>query len=58
MALIACRECGREVSNWARMCPHCGLPSPGTWGVWRYSWSLILVVALIYYGYRYFTGSH
>ncbi|MBP6216293.1 MAG: zinc ribbon domain-containing protein [Luteimonas sp.] len=26
MALIACRECGREVSDQAEACPHCGCP--------------------------------
>lgn len=26
MALIACRECGREVSDRAAACPHCGCP--------------------------------
>lgn len=26
MALIACRECGREVSDQAAACPHCGCP--------------------------------
>lgn len=36
MALVACRECGREASNQARRCPHCGAISPGfTEGVQR-----------------------
>lgn len=26
MALIKCRECGREISDRAAACPHCGLP--------------------------------
>lgn len=26
MALIQCKECGKEVSNQAKACPHCGLP--------------------------------
>ncbi len=37
MALISCRECGREVSTEALACPHCGAPAPGqqkTW--WRF----------------------
>ena len=25
MALIACRECGEKVSEWAASCPHCGI---------------------------------
>lgn len=27
--LIPCRECGREISDQAESCPHCGLPDPG-----------------------------
>lgn len=30
MALIACRECGREVSDQAAACPGCGAPPLGT----------------------------
>lgn len=26
MALIKCKECGREISNKAEFCPHCGAP--------------------------------
>ena len=28
MALVKCKECGREVSNTARKCPHCGIDNP------------------------------
>jgi uncharacterized membrane protein YdbT with pleckstrin-like domain len=28
MALIKCQECGREVSDQAEACPHCGHPAP------------------------------
>ena len=28
MALMYCRECGKQVSSEARSCPHCGVPSP------------------------------
>ncbi len=34
MALTKCRECGGEVSDWARSCPHCGAPRPGN-PAWR-----------------------
>ncbi|RJX18994.1 MAG: zinc-ribbon domain-containing protein [Desulforudis sp.] len=27
MALINCKECGRQISNKAEVCPHCGAPS-------------------------------
>lgn len=26
MGMIACRECNERVSEWAAMCPHCGIP--------------------------------
>jgi hypothetical protein len=26
MALVKCRECGREISDQATACPHCGVP--------------------------------
>ena len=26
MALIKCSECGKEISNKASVCPHCGMP--------------------------------
>ena len=28
MALMYCRECGKQVSSEARTCPHCGVPQP------------------------------
>lgn len=28
MALVKCRECGREVSNRAKRCPGCGTDKP------------------------------
>ena len=28
MALMMCKDCGREVSHRARFCPHCGRPWP------------------------------
>ena len=30
MALIKCPECGREISDKAESCPHCGCPTPRT----------------------------
>ncbi len=29
MTMTACRECGEEVSNKAKSCPHCGVKNPG-----------------------------
>lgn len=41
MALVPCRECGKDVSKWAWMCPGCGAPAPArpTWkGYWGINW--------------------
>lgn len=29
MAMTKCKECGKEVSNKAKVCPHCGIKNPG-----------------------------
>ena len=29
MALISCSECGKEISDKATSCPHCGVPIAG-----------------------------
>lgn len=28
MALIDCKECGKQISEMAAACPHCGAPTP------------------------------
>jgi RNA polymerase subunit RPABC4/transcription elongation factor Spt4 len=32
MALVKCKECGKEISSNAVTCPHCGVPEPGKYG--------------------------
>lgn len=29
MAMIKCKECGKEISSLAEKCPHCGAPTTG-----------------------------
>lgn len=29
MSLVACQDCGREISSRAPVCPHCGAPAAG-----------------------------
>ncbi|MDA1380491.1 zinc ribbon domain-containing protein [Plesiomonas shigelloides subsp. oncorhynchi] len=29
MAMTKCRECGKDVSTEAKVCPHCGVENPG-----------------------------
>src|SRR6202051_515387 len=40
MAIIACEECAREVSDQAACCPHCGVPLAGllAWGTVTTLW--------------------
>ena len=41
MAMTACRECSREVSTQAWVCPHCGAPRPAQpdWNGWGIDWA-------------------
>ena len=45
MAIIDCRECGREISDKALKCTHCGFqlrkPQRGVFG-WMLKWTFIL----------------
>ena len=49
MAMTNCRECGNEVSEDAKTCPHCGVKTPdqtshyGNIGVW----SIVAVIILV-----------
>ncbi len=48
MALVACKECGNEVSTDAKACPKCGAKVPHTkWWIWG---PLVLVLVLFIWG--------
>jgi len=59
MPLIKCRECGKEVSHEADVCPSCGIKFPSKKRLQTRTYiqvaSLLLLVSLIGYGYFYFT---
>lgn len=42
MALVACRDCGKQISRGARICPNCGKPQTP-----RVAW---VALALIVFG--------
>lgn len=44
MALVSCRECGKQVSSEAAVCPHCGIKKPSPKGIGRFG---VLVMALV-----------
>lgn len=46
MALIKCRECGKDVSTEAKECPNCGAPVKYAKGIKWYYWVPILVIVL------------
>lgn len=48
MALIECEECGKEYSEFADKCPHCGCPSPKTVRESRKSLTIIIIGILIF----------
>lgn len=49
MALVACPECGKQVSTEARTCPHCGSPTPlaAKWAQFRIVTGVVLLVLAI-----------
>ena len=54
MALIKCAECGKEISNKAKTCPHCGAKnkkrtSPGAY---------IVLALILIFAYLYFSGDN
>lgn len=55
MAIIACKECAKEVSDKATSCPHCGVsiagaPRPPTRGAKRWVYGTLIVVLLAWGG--------
>lgn len=47
MALAKCKECGKEVSTSAKICPHCGVKNPGV----RTKDMIVGVLALVFIGW-------
>lgn len=50
MALVECRECGRDVSASAETCPHCGIKSPESAPGWSRK-TVFAFAALLFVGY-------
>lgn len=43
MAIANCRECGKEVSDQAKTCPHCGVSAP----VQKVAWLWVIVFGIL-----------
>ena len=51
MALVACRECKKEVANNAKTCPHCGTQNPAlTQAVITLSKYIVAIIVIIIVG--------
>ncbi len=50
MAMTSCRECKKEVSGKASVCPHCGIREPGGLGdyIFGYICGVVLGLYIIY----------
>ena len=47
MALIKCSECGKEISEKAKVCPSCGNPISDTGGKTSKRWLWLIVIGVI-----------
>jgi predicted amidophosphoribosyltransferase len=50
VALIACKECGKEISDRAKICPQCGVPLRFEVGCGTLLLVLLFAVVLLYSG--------
>jgi predicted amidophosphoribosyltransferase len=50
MALIKCKECQKEMSSSAKLCPHCGFKKPDVlWEVCKMISSIAAVILVIFF---------
>ncbi|MEX2399854.1 MAG: zinc-ribbon domain-containing protein [Rhodothermales bacterium] len=47
MALVECRECGRDVSDEADKCPHCGAPPTTAARMQQIAWAVSMIGLII-----------
>lgn len=48
--LITCKDCGNSISKKAKTCPKCGAPTKSKPGCIQNLFSLIILIALLYWG--------
>ncbi len=51
MALVKCKECGKEVASSAKTCPHCGIKEPGVTAKQKAGGCLVILVLAAAIGY-------
>ncbi len=47
MALLKCKECGREISKSAKQCPGCGAKRPRRAGVFAWTFATVVLIAIV-----------
>lgn len=47
MALIKCKECGKEVSSTAKVCPHCGKKDPAVAELSEKTMGIIWIISIV-----------
>ena len=54
MALIKCRECGKDVSSEADKCMHCGRETKykQNWDIWSFVIAVIILYFLVKWGWN------
>lgn len=50
MAIVACKECGKEVSSQARLCPHCGVKVKASSAGKVFVWLIFGLVGFLLFG--------
>ena len=62
MAIIKCKECGKEISNKATVCTGCGAPAYVQHKEFKMNKDILVVIAVVavvvigYFGYDYYQG--
>ncbi len=47
MALITCKDCGKQFSTDAKKCPNCGAKAPYRWTWWRITLAALVVLPIV-----------
>lgn len=47
MALITCKDCGKEFSTDAKKCPNCGAKAPYRWSWWKIAIGVFVVLVAV-----------
>lgn len=56
MALVACKECKKEVAKSAKSCPHCGVAQPGVTAGEKAGGCLVIILMFVAAGWFLFPG--